>query len=767
MAMGSDDQPTSAESPAARPGPSSSSDEESLVGVVLNETYRVERLVGEGGMSRVYEACHTRLPHKRYALKVLHADLSRSEDLLARFQREAEAVSSLSHDSILSIHDVGVTPQGVPFMVCEFLDGRDLAAVLTATPKLEPLFAVRLARKVAAALVVAHESGVVHRDLKPENVFVLGEGPDPEIKVIDFGLSRFVDGSRSTMTQAGVVMGTPAYMSPEQARGERGDHRTDIYGVGVLLYTSLTGQPPFEEESPQQTVLAAMSREPARPKTLVPSLPDSVELVIQRAMARDPNDRYQKMQDLYSALTTLEEQLSITRQVAGPRVTQVSILVQESEDDARFGRLRLMGLLVAGTITTWSILALAAIAGATWIAKRELTTTELSIALLGVLGTALTPILLLTLRVKRRVWNNSAKVADAVAALRGPLVSALIAYGVLMLVLRVVRYVGRSGWPSAWVGWDLILLAVVSAWALSSLAARRAARVVTAWRRAVLVMGVRSLALVVTVGGLAYGLRSTQPLGVVAEAPVSPTAEASAAPAVRAPATASGGIEPAPAAVARDASLDGAIIAAQREGLDALRALATQHPGDAQVLRAWAVAAASDSGQTREATVAFGQLFERAPAQAGDPALRPLLLKLAHGSDSDAALDLMATRMGSQGPDLLYDLYLTAPTLRDAVRLRLQAPATRERASPALAIAFDFRVAPSCSARIALLPRAESEGDDRALTALAAYSTGTKKGCGARKKSPCPPVCAAEAAAFRRSMQVMNERFSREKQDKR
>ncbi|MEZ4223105.1 MAG: serine/threonine-protein kinase [Polyangiaceae bacterium] len=766
--MSSEQNPTAVESPSSRRSAANHGGEDpELIGTVLNDTYRVERVVGEGGMSRVYEARHTRIAHKRYALKVLNADLSTNKELLERFQREADAVASLKHDSIVEVFDVGLTPEGVPYMVYEFLDGQDLAILLESVKRLDALVAVRVARRVAAALAAAHESGVVHRDLKPENVFLLGMTADPEVKVIDFGLSRFVDGSRSTVTRAGVVMGTPSYMSPEQARGERGDHRTDIYGVGAILYTAVTGHPPFEEESPQQTILAVMSRDPQRPKVVEPTVPESVELVIQRAMAREPNDRYQQMTDLLAALTTLEEQLSMSKALPAARPTQASIVALEAEDDVRWGRVRLAALLMAAVGVSALIAILAAIGLATSIAKRELTNTELLLTSLGVLGTALTPVVLVAARVRRKIWNNSAKVVDAVTAIRLPLISALVGYGVVMLALRCVRYVTRESWPSAWIGWDLALFVIAATWALATYVNRRVGRRHERWARVLAAVGVRVFAVGVTLSTVVLGLRAMKPLptranlaalqaegetpALAGSTPVVPSASMSAGPAASATAP-----------IQR--SLEGEVAEAMKGGLPALRTLAERHPDEPQVLRAWAVQAASEGGDPKEALVAFTRLFEKAPAQVSDDTLRPLLMKLAHTDDSAAVLDLMANKMGSRGPDLLYELYLSSPQLREAAKALLESPDNRQRFNNGLAIAFDLRNAPSCAARLALLPRAKNHGDERAISALQVYSTGTKKGCGRTKRKPCPPPCAAEAAAFRKTITQIRDRLEAEKQ---
>ncbi len=762
--MNSED-PTVVEKPTSGPATGSlSGEDEELVGTVLNDTYRIERMVGEGGMSRVFEARHMRIAHKRYALKVLNADLSRNTELVERFQREADAVASLRHESIVEVFDVGVTPQGVPFMVYEFLDGQDLAILLEEVSSLDGLIAVRIARHVAAALAAAHERGVVHRDLKPENIFLMGPVASSEVKVIDFGLSRFVDGSRSTVTRAGVVMGTPSYMSPEQARGERGDHRTDIYGVGAILYTAVTGRPPFEEESPQQTILAVMSREPQRPKTVNPAVPESVELVIHRAMARDPSDRYQSMAELLAALTTLEEQLSVNNKLPAMRATQQSVVALETEDDVRWGRVRLAALLMAAVGLSGAIAVAAAVGLATSITKRELTNTELLIAMFGVMGTALTPVVLLASRVRRKIWNNSAKVIDAVTAIRAPLVAALVGYGVVVLALRCARYLTRDSWPSAWVGWDLALFMIAAVWAIATIINRKAGRRPERWARMLAAVGVRVFAVTVTLAAFVLGLRAMKPLPTrAALSSTALTAEPPTAKSAVAPDTSGSAMPAASATAPVQRNLEGEVAEAMRSGLPALRALADRHPDEPQVLRAWAVQAATEGGQTKEALTAFEKLFQKDPAQAADDALRPLLMKLAHGDESEAVLDLMSHKMGSHGPDLLYELYLSSPQLHKSAKKRLESSEVRQRFTAGLAIAFDLRNAPSCSARISLLPRAKSQGDSRAIAALALYSTGKKRGCGRWKRRPCPPMCASQAKAFRKTMKHIRQRLADEK----
>src|SRR5690606_1281207 len=278
-----------------------------LLGRSLNDTYVIEAALGEGGMGRIYRARHTRIPQKLFAIKVLRPELARNPGVQARFQREAETAACISHPNVVGVYDVGRTLDGWSYLVCEFLEGADLAAYIEQKGRLDTATAVHIALQVCDALTAAHERNVVHRDLKPHNVFLLADGtgevPErPTIKVLDFGLSRFLDTSDAQLTRTGVIMGTPAYMAPEQARAERGDHRVDIYGLGTVLYATLTGQAPFKEDNLHATVLAVMTGDPERPRTLNPDIPEALELVIQRAMAKDAKDRYATMAELRAAL---------------------------------------------------------------------------------------------------------------------------------------------------------------------------------------------------------------------------------------------------------------------------------------------------------------------------------------------------------------------------------------------------------------------------------------------------------------------------------
>ncbi len=219
-------------------------------------------------MGRVYEARHTRISSKRFAIKMLHPEFARQPQVISRFQREAEAAAAVHSPHVVSVFDVHRTAEGRPFLVTEFLEGKELADYLSEAGKMQTGPAVRIVRQICKALAAAHAKGVVHRDMKPENVFLTGDLATPAAKVIDFGISKVGDAPGAALTQTGMIMGTPSYMAPEQARGERVDHRADIYAVGAILYCALTGSRPFDRSDPTATLTAVLTEDPPRPRSL-------------------------------------------------------------------------------------------------------------------------------------------------------------------------------------------------------------------------------------------------------------------------------------------------------------------------------------------------------------------------------------------------------------------------------------------------------------------------------------------------------------------
>ena len=279
--------------------------EDPLLGVVLAGTYQIVRTLGRGGMGRLYEAQHTRLD-RRFAVKVLHETHAHSRDAVRRFEREACALSRIRSDQVLDVMDVLRTPDGRAAIVTARLEGEDLKARLDRVRKLPVSEAIPLVRQVCRGLAAAHAQGIIHRDMKPSNLFLEG-GADGRtgIKILDFGVAKLC--GEEEMTRTGAVVGTPAYMAPEQARGSKAvDERADIYAVGAVLYRMLTGRSPYTGEHPAQLLSALLHDAPPRPRSLEPNISLGLEAMIQRAMARDPDDRPATAMDLERELAVFD-----------------------------------------------------------------------------------------------------------------------------------------------------------------------------------------------------------------------------------------------------------------------------------------------------------------------------------------------------------------------------------------------------------------------------------------------------------------------------
>jgi len=267
--------------------------------------YRVERLLGAGGMGAVFEATH-RVTGRHFAIKRLLPDLASSADVVARFFREAQVAGRFQHANVVEVYDIG-QDGGSFFIVMELLVGESLADRLTRAQRLTVPQACEVLLPCMGGVSVAHAAGVIHRDLKPANIFLCRSRPGaPEHpKVLDFGISKLssLDGvPMVTLTMPGAVMGTPLYMAPEQVRGARVDHRTDVYAFGVMLYECLSGRRPFAGAGFADLVLALLHEVPTPLAALVPGLPDGLAQVVARAMARDPDARFDSVDQLQAAL---------------------------------------------------------------------------------------------------------------------------------------------------------------------------------------------------------------------------------------------------------------------------------------------------------------------------------------------------------------------------------------------------------------------------------------------------------------------------------
>jgi serine/threonine-protein kinase len=465
-------------------------DDDPLLGQVLADSYEITRVLGEGGMGRVYEARHTRLARKRFAVKFLYADLARQPEVVTRFQREAEAASGISHPNVVIVHDVNVTPDGQPYLVAELLEGEELGEYLERARKLPVADAVRVVRQICKALGAAHETGVVHRDVKPENVFLTGDVSKLEnatVKVIDFGISKVAQAGGEALTKTGVVMGTPDYMAPEQARGERVDARADVYAVGAILYRALTGKKPFEGLDAMATLTAVLVQEPGRPTLVNPDVPLALELVIQRAMAKNPKDRYQSMQELERELAAFDPELLSRPSAApppssppdpsaqtvvkrmSPRAVRAQLeQTQQSVRVARPGLLAFSGLGFAWLVANVAV----AVGGMIRLARgdsSDLSQVEAVLSILGVTAALVTPAALWVRHLARDVWPSTPRSLELMARLRGTVLYSAASYGIVALGLELVfAVVERRSALVARPAWALLAFAVAIATAVTS-----------------------------------------------------------------------------------------------------------------------------------------------------------------------------------------------------------------------------------------------------------------------------------------------------------
>jgi serine/threonine-protein kinase len=276
---------------------------EDLLGTVLEGAYRIERLVGEGGMGAVYEAAHLRLG-TRVAVKVMARELAANPEALARFHREALVTSGLGHPHIVQVLDFSTTPTGEPFLAMEFLEGEDLEHRLRRVRRLPIADVVHILKQVASALAATHAKAIVHRDLKPGNIFLLtAAGENDFVKVLDFGISK-VRSASTKLTRTSSVMGTPNYMSPEQAKGhiEDIDERTDQWALACIVWECLSGEGPFWGENVPSILFQIVHEQPSALAPKVAGLPSQVEEVLLRALAKDKNDRFASVSDFALAL---------------------------------------------------------------------------------------------------------------------------------------------------------------------------------------------------------------------------------------------------------------------------------------------------------------------------------------------------------------------------------------------------------------------------------------------------------------------------------
>ncbi|HRH00890.1 MAG TPA: serine/threonine-protein kinase, partial [Polyangiaceae bacterium] len=467
-----------------------------LIGQVLNQTFRVIRLIGEGGMGKVYEARHLRLGDQRFAVKVLLPEFAQNAEIVARFQREAESASSISHPNVVQVIDVHRTREGAPYLVAEFLDGEELGAFVDKVGRLGVPFAVGIARQVCRGLAAAHAKGVVHRDMKPENVFLLrqqaGEQGVPRVKIIDFGVSRVKDHDIN-LTQAGVILGTPSFMSPEQARAEVVDERADIYAVGAVLYNLLTGQRPFDADDPTRTLIMLLTEELPPVRQTNPSVPPGLDEVIRVCLAKNKEERFRSMAELDAALAPFDA-LDAQRASAPPPLplplralapalaggTPLELLAQAIGGGApapRAARPLVIGYGAAMLVLAYGTLALLLLGVARVVFGEGAFDGVGSLLFLHIFALGLTIVAgaIVGQSVRERVWDDDRRLAELGQDLRAAVLVSLLG---LVLALGLARWLAiavLNDAPIAFSGaWD-ILAALGCAFGALGFVARRVA----------------------------------------------------------------------------------------------------------------------------------------------------------------------------------------------------------------------------------------------------------------------------------------------------
>jgi len=281
---------------------------DTLIDTVFDGRYRIIRKLGAGGMANVYLAEDQELG-RRVAIKILDDKHAADDSFIERFRREAKNAAGLSHPNIVSIYDRGEA-EGTYYIAMEYLAGRSLKELIVGRGPTPIRIAIDYTRQMLAGLGFAHRNGIVHRDIKPHNVVVDADG---RLKVTDFGIAR---SGASQMTEVGSIIGTAQYLSPEQAKGAPVDQRSDVYSVGIVLYEMLTGQVPFTGDTPLEIAMKHLSEVPVPPSELRPDVPEDLDLIALRALAKDPGDRYQTAEEMDADLARVAKGLSVSTETA-------------------------------------------------------------------------------------------------------------------------------------------------------------------------------------------------------------------------------------------------------------------------------------------------------------------------------------------------------------------------------------------------------------------------------------------------------------------
>ena len=311
-----------------------------LIGQMIADRYQILSLIGEGGMGRVYLAEHVRMGRKS-AVKVINPALATTADAISRFNREAANACKINHPNVAQVYDFGEMADGTLYLAMEYIDGETLDAIIAREGPLPIARAAQITKQVADALNAAHHLGIVHRDLKPENVMVARhlDGTD-WVKVVDFGIAKTIQrdgGGSQTVTTAGVSLGTPEYMSPEQLAGEKLDHRTDIYSLGLVLFNMLTGQLPYPKLTSKETLVRRLT---SPPRTLTEVMPDvtwptALQQTLNKALATEVADRFDNVGEFGRSVVQAVDQAADPAPAAGGRAAAAAAVTAPAPNDTR------------------------------------------------------------------------------------------------------------------------------------------------------------------------------------------------------------------------------------------------------------------------------------------------------------------------------------------------------------------------------------------------------------------------------------------------
>lgn len=306
-----------------------------FIGLILENKYRIDEKVGEGGMGKVYRGTHILMDHT-VAIKILHPHLSSDEIAVERFRREARAAASIRHPNAVAVTDFGVNKEtGLSYLVMEFLEGVELRDEIKKKGRLDFEESFIITQQICLALQAAHAKGIIHRDLKPDNIWLLkSEDHFPRIKVLDFGIAKLMANNVSDLTQQGVIVGTPYYMSPEQCVGDELDARSDIYSLGIIIYEILTGRVPFRASTPMGVALKHANEPPMPPHELRLDLPFVIENVVLRALRKHREERQGSAMELSQEFEAALYQAGVELKLLGTNTPQNSHTLSTYADQA-------------------------------------------------------------------------------------------------------------------------------------------------------------------------------------------------------------------------------------------------------------------------------------------------------------------------------------------------------------------------------------------------------------------------------------------------